>query len=77
MDYKEFLNLYKNKYQFFMWFLGAGVSVSAGIPSASNLIMQFKINIFCKNTGANPKLFQLHDKYWKIILYQIIFYLLK
>ncbi|DAA98943.1 TPA: hypothetical protein CPT88_00800 [Candidatus Gastranaerophilales bacterium HUM_8] len=59
MDYKEFLNLYKNKYQFFMWFLGAGVSVSAGIPSASNLIMQFKINIFCKNTGANPKLF--HD----------------
>ena len=51
MDYKEFLNLYKNKYQFFMWFLGAGVSVSAGIPSASNLIMQFKINIFCKKIG--------------------------
>lgn len=57
MDYKEFLNLYKNKGQFFMWFLGAGASVSAGIPSASHLIMQFKINIFCKNTNSNQKLF--------------------
>lgn len=57
MDYKEFLNIFKSKRQHFMWFLGAGTSVSAGICSASNLIDQFKLNIFCKNTGSNSKLY--------------------
>ncbi len=57
MDYKEFLNIFKSKRQYFMWFLGAGTSVSAGICSASNLIDQFKLNIFCKNTASNSKLY--------------------
>lgn len=57
MEYKEFLNIFKLKGQHFMWFLGAGTSVSAGVPSASNLIDQFKLNIFCKNTSSNPKLY--------------------
>ena len=48
MEYKEFLNIFKLKGQHFMWFLGAGTSVSAGVPSASNLIDQFKLNIFVK-----------------------------
>lgn len=39
MEYKEFLNIFKLKGQHFMWFLGAGTSVSAGVPSASNLII--------------------------------------
>ena len=30
MEYKEFLNIFKLKGQHFMWFLGAGTSVSAG-----------------------------------------------
>ena len=57
MSYIEFLNIFKEKNKHFMWFLGAGASVSAGVPTAYNLITQFKINIFCKNTGENPKLF--------------------
>jgi len=57
MDYKDFLNIYKLKGQHYMWLLGAGTSVSAGIPSANNLISQFKLNIFCNATGSNPKLY--------------------
>ncbi len=57
MNYIEFLNIFKEKNKYFMWFLGAGASVSAGVPTAANLITQFKINIFCKNTGAPQKLF--------------------
>lgn len=58
ISYVDFLNIYKNKCQHLMWFLGAGTSVAAGVPSAYDLITQFKLNIFCKNTGANQKLFQ-------------------
>ena len=57
MNYIEFLNTFKEKNKHLMWFLGAGASVSAGVPTAMNLITQFKINIFCKNTGETPRLF--------------------
>jgi len=57
MNYIEFLNIFKEKNKHLMWFLGAGASISAGVPTATNLITQFKINIFCKNTGENPKIF--------------------
>lgn len=57
MNYIEFLNTFKEKNKYLMWFLGAGASVSAGVPTATNLITQFKINIFCKNTGETPRLF--------------------
>ena len=58
MKYIDFLNLYKEKNKFLMWLFGAGTSVSAGAPTATNLILQFKINIFCKLTGESPKIFK-------------------
>lgn len=38
-----------------MWFLGAGASVSAGIPSASDMIWQFKQTLFVAQRKASPQ----------------------
>ncbi len=38
-----------------MWLLGAGASASAGIPTAENLIWQFKKALFCAAQRVSPK----------------------
>lgn len=40
-----------------MWFLGAGASAASGIPTADNLIWQFKRSIFCTQQRASVRLF--------------------
>jgi hypothetical protein len=42
LDLTEFLNLYPLRMPRIMWFLGAGSSVTAGLPTAATLTWEFK-----------------------------------
>jgi hypothetical protein len=58
MDYTmrlpQFLRLYEIRAQRIMWFLGAGSSVAAGLPTAWDLIWQFKKKIYCSEQRVPP-----------------------
>ena len=47
MEFSEFLRIFEVRAQNLMWFLGAGCSTSAGIPSASDIIWDCKSRIYC------------------------------
>lgn len=47
MTLAEFLRLYPMRAPQLMWFLGAGASASAGVPTASHMIWNFKRALFC------------------------------
>jgi SIR2-like domain len=47
MTIEEFLRTYKVRAPNLMWFLGAGASAAAGVPTADNLTWQFKRDLFC------------------------------
>ena len=47
MDASEFLRLFPLRAPNLMWFLGAGASAAAGIPTAYSLIWDFKRSLFC------------------------------
>ncbi len=46
-DVAEFLRLYQVRGHQIMWFLGAGASAAAGIPTAYHLTWDFKRSIYC------------------------------
>src|SRR5713101_5257834 len=43
----EFLRLYPARTPQLMWFLGAGASVAAGVPTAVDMIWDFKRSLYC------------------------------
>ncbi len=47
MTVAEFLRTYTARGPQLMWFLGAGCSVSAGVPSAGDMIWEFKRLLYC------------------------------
>src|SRR6266446_6924160 len=47
MNLSDFLRLHQIRSPNIMWFLGAGASASAGIPTAFNLIWDFKRTLYC------------------------------
>jgi NAD-dependent SIR2 family protein deacetylase len=47
MDIPEFLRLYQLRAPQIIWFLGAGASAAAGVPTAYHLIWEFKRAIYC------------------------------
>lgn len=47
MDVAEFLRLHSVRAPNLMWFLGAGASSAAGVPTAYHLIWEFKRTLFC------------------------------
>jgi NAD-dependent SIR2 family protein deacetylase len=47
MHLSEFLRLHEIRSPNVMWFLGAGASASAGVPTAFNLIWDFKRTLYC------------------------------
>jgi NAD-dependent SIR2 family protein deacetylase len=47
MNISEFLRLYPMRAPQIMWFLGAGASAAAGIPTAYHMIWEFKRAIYC------------------------------
>ena len=51
MNRSEFLRLYELRAHQIMWFLGAGTSSAAGIPTATDMIWDFKRRLFCSEQG--------------------------
>lgn len=54
MRIPEFLRLIELRAPRIMWLLGAGASASAGIPTASDLIWEFKQKIYCSEQRVHP-----------------------
>ena len=54
MRLPEFLRLFELRAPRIMWFLGAGASATAGIPTASDLIWDFKRKIYCSEQRIHP-----------------------
>ncbi|MBI2270310.1 MAG: SIR2 family protein [Bacteroidetes bacterium] len=53
----EFVRLYPLRAKQFAWFFGAGTSVSAGMPTASDLVWEFKRRIYCSLERYDISLF--------------------
>lgn len=64
MQISEFLRLYSMRSQNLMWFLGAGASASARVPTATDLMWSFKRAIYCSEQRVPLKMFDnLSDEY--------------
>ena len=57
IDYVQFLNLFPQRAPRLMWFLGAGASVSSGLPTAGTLIWDCKRRIYCSENRVPPSRF--------------------
>src|SRR5579864_6675789 len=57
MDYSEFLRVFNVRAPNLSWFLGAGASAAAGIPTAGDLIWEFKRNLYCSAEHVSRKNF--------------------
>lgn len=51
LSFPEFVRLYPLRAKRISWLFGAGTSVSAGLPSAYDLIWDFKRRIYCSEQG--------------------------
>lgn len=47
------------------WFLGAGASASAGIPTGYAMIADFKKRLFCEESGVPPRAVDSNDPLWQ------------
>jgi NAD-dependent SIR2 family protein deacetylase len=57
MNLPEFLRIYPIRAKNLMWFLGAGASAGARVPTATDLMWSFKRTIYCSEQKISPKLF--------------------
>ena len=57
MTFAEFIRLYPLRAKTLAWFFGAGSSVSAGLPTANDLIWDFKKRIYCSEQKIPLTLF--------------------
>ena len=55
MDMATFLRVYQIRARNIMWFLGAGASRAAGIKTASDMILDFKQNLYRSQKKLSPK----------------------
>lgn len=51
LDFPEFVRLFPLRSKRISWLFGAGSSVSAGLPSAYDLIWDFKCRLYCSEQG--------------------------
>lgn len=62
LNLTDFLNLFPHRGPQLMWFLGAGASVGAGLPSGGTLTWEFKRQLYCNAQRVSPTRFpDLHD----------------
>jgi NAD-dependent SIR2 family protein deacetylase len=52
---EEFLRIFPIRSLSLAWFLGAGASASARIPTAGDLIWRFNNTLYCTNTKVDPR----------------------
>ena len=55
MPLDEFLRLFPIRASSLAWFLGAGASASARLPTAGDLIWRFKRTLYCTSAKVDPK----------------------
>ena len=55
MKLAEFLRIYPVRARNLMWFLGAGASAGARVPTATDLMWSFKRTIYCSEQKVSPK----------------------
>lgn len=55
----EFIKHYTLHSNAYMWFIGAGVSRSASIPTASDIIREIKVYLYCLETGDSIDSFRI------------------
>lgn len=55
MKLPEFLRIYPVRARNLMWFLGAGASAAARVPTATDLMWSFKRTIYCSEQKMSPK----------------------
>ena len=60
----EFARCFGQRAPQLAWFLGAGASASAGVPTGSDMIADFKRRIYCAETGTPRKEVDLSDPLW-------------
>ncbi|MFL5763578.1 MAG: SIR2 family protein [Bacteroidia bacterium] len=58
MTLSEFIRLYPLRAKSIAWFFGAGTSVSGGLPTAWDLVWEFKKRIYCSEEGYSLSLFK-------------------
>ena len=56
IDQKELTKLFCARPQNFAWFLGAGTSRSAGLPTAGDVIWDLKRQIYCNEENQENNL---------------------
>src|SRR5260370_28771755 len=59
-----FARLFSMRAATMAWFVGAGGSVSAGIPTAQTMIMDFKVRLFCAATNLSRRDIDPGDPLW-------------
>jgi NAD-dependent SIR2 family protein deacetylase len=57
MTLSEFVRSYALRAKNIAWFFGAGTSVSAGMPTANDLVWEFKRRIYCSEQGYHLSFF--------------------
>ncbi len=62
---QEFAAIFQLRPERFAWFLGAGASASAGIPTGYWMISDFKKKLFCQRTNLSPRQVDSEDPLWK------------
>lgn len=60
----EFSTTYALRPEQFAWFLGAGASASAGIPTGVAMIREFKKQLFCQSVGVPTRQVDSTDPLW-------------
>jgi len=62
---RQFATKYALRPEQFAWFLGAGASASARIPTGYDMITDFKATLFCQGSGTSRREIDPSDPIWK------------
>jgi NAD-dependent SIR2 family protein deacetylase len=60
----QFANFFRLRHKQLAWFLGAGASASAGIPTGYAMINDFKKRLFCQLSGVRLREVDANDPLW-------------
>lgn len=53
MEIPEFARLFEVRAENLMWLLGAGASASAGVPTATDMVWEFRRALYCSSQGVS------------------------
>src|ERR1700730_11159333 len=62
MKEQDFLKHYVQSARHMMWFLGAGTSRSAGLPTANDIIWDLKLKYYCAEENQDIKAHDINNK---------------